>query len=471
MRWHRGEGHTLSYMKKIVASVGFVALGAASIQAQYAPNLTPQELAKPWSLSASLRGFYDDNFLTQPATYPTGATAGNVPGGTPLYAHPLSSYGIEVSPSAAFNHSTADTLVSASYLYDLKHYFDHDYNEQAHQANIRLEHEFSEKYKLSVADSFVVAQEPTLIDPAIVSTPLLAEGNNVHNTGTVGFNAEMTKLLDLHLGYENNLYAYRQVGGDETIIDPATGGAVAAPYTYASRSAALDRMEQLATIDLRWKALPDTTGVLGYQYGHTAYTSPEYIIYPGVEPTAPGGFRANSRNSDQDFAYVGADYSFTPDVNGSLRAGAEYIDYYNIPTDKVAPYVDASITDTYLPRCTAQLGVKHIHSSTDVVGQFGTGTPVLDSDTTAAYLSVNHEIGDRLTLGAMGQAQFSSFNGGGVGFDGKGEDFFVAGVNATYHVNQFVSTEAGYNYSKLNSDLPDRSYTRNFLYIGVRATY
>jgi hypothetical protein len=376
------------------------------------------------------------------------------------YGHPLSSYGVEVSPAAAFNHSTEDTLISASYIYDVKYYFDHHYTEQSHQANIRFEHEFSEKYKFSLADSFVVAQEPTLVDPAIVSTPLLLTGNNVHNTGSAGFNAELTKLFDLHLGYVNSLYAYRQVGGDEV-----------PPYSYPSRSADLDRMEQLATVDLRWKALPDTTGVLGYQYGHTDYTSPEYIIYPGSPNEPPGGYRSNSRNSDQDFGYAGVDYSFTPDVNGSIRVGAEYIDYYNIPTSKVSPYVDASLTDQYLPKCTAQIGVKHIHSATDVVGEFGTGIPVLDADTTAGYVSVNHELSDRLTATVLGQAQFSTFNGGGVGYNGKGEDFFIAGINATYHFNQFVSSEAGYNYSKLNSDLPDRGYTRNFLYIGVRATY
>jgi hypothetical protein len=440
-------------MKKIVASVGFVALGAATMQAQYAPNLTPQEMAKPWSISASLRGFYDDNYLTQPSSFATGNPANPI-------GHPLSSYGIEVSPSAAFNHSTEDTLISLSYLYDLKYYFEHDYTEQSHQANLRFEHAFNDKYKLTVADSFVVAQEPTLIDPAIVSTPLLATGNNIHNTGTVGFNADLSKDFSLHLGYDNNMYAYRQVGGDEVV-----------PYSYASRAASLDRIEQLGSLDLRWKVVPDTTALIGYQYGHTDYTSPEYIIYPvGTQ----AGFKANSRNDDQHFGYLGVDHNFTPDFSGSIRGGAEYVDYYNVPgnpTSRVSPYVDASLTDQYLPRCTAQVGVKHIHSATDVVGIFGSGTPVLDSDTTVGYLSVNHAVSDRLTLSALGQAQFSTFDGGGTGYNGESEDFFVAGINANYAVSKFVSTEAGYNYSKLNSALPDRGYTRNFVYIGVRATY
>jgi hypothetical protein len=449
-------------MKKIVVSVGMVALGAASVQAQYAPGLTPQEMAKPWALSASLRGFYDDNYLTLPATYPVVTSSGAV-----VYQHPASTYGFEFTPSAAFNHSVEDTLVSASYIYDVKYYLDGDHTDQSHQLNGRFEHQFSENYKLAVSDSFIIAQDPAILagGQAIFGTPLRTTGNNVHNIGTIDFNAALTKELDLHLGYANNLYAYRQVGGDE---QPT-------PYSYASRSAALDRIEQLGTIDLRWKFQPDTTGVLGYQYGNTDYTSPEYIIYPSVNSsgTVIPGYVSKTRNSDQDFVYVGADHSFTDTMNGSIRLGGEYLDYYNLnpSTTKGSPYVDLSLTDQYMPRCSAQVGVKHEHSSTDVTGIVAGTSPVLDSDTTAAYCSVNHSLSEKMTASLLGQAQFSSFNGGGPTYNGHGEAFFIAALNVSYHINEFLLTEAGYNYSKLNSDLQFRSYTRDFLYIGLRATY
>ena len=48
-------------MKKIIASAGLVAVSAAGLQAA-APGLSPMEAAKPWSISATLRGFYDDNY-------------------------------------------------------------------------------------------------------------------------------------------------------------------------------------------------------------------------------------------------------------------------------------------------------------------------------------------------------------------------------------------------------------------------
>jgi hypothetical protein len=458
-------------MNKIITSVGLAALSAASVQAQFAPGLTPLETSKPWSLSASLRGFYDDNYLTLPKSFPSATGTG--------YSHPLGSWGTEVTPGAALNHSVENTLVTASYVYDLKYYENFvrtPTTDQSHQFNAYVDHEFSERYNLKVNESFVVAQEPTVIDPTIISTPLRVSGNNVRNTGSVNFTDSLTKNLDLHAGYANTVYAYSQTqrsvigyGADQEF------GAAAGPFTpNASRSALLDRMEQLATLDLRWKALPETTGVFGYQFGHTDYTAPEYIIFP-TPPyngpfTASTGYLSNIRNSDSHFVFVGADQSFTPDLNGSIRAGAEYLDYYNYHTSRLSPYVDASLTDQYQQGCSAQLGVKHVHNSTDVVGAVGT-TPVLDEESTAIYLSDSHKLTDRFTASVMGQAQLSDYVGGGPTFDGKSERFFILQVNFAYHFNPWLMAEAGYNYSRLLSDLPFREYTRDVMYLGLRATY
>jgi len=444
-------------MNKILTTVGLAALGAASLQAQYAPGLTALEMSKAWSLSVDLRGFYDDNYLTQPKSFPTG-----VPG---VNGHPISTWGTEISPSAAFNHSVESTLMSASYIYDERWNENHSINDQSHQFNGRLEHEFSERYKLSVNESFVMAQEPTVIDPSIITTPLRLEGNNVRNTGQVDFTAVLTKDFDLHLGYGNTIYHYQQDSELLTMTAPPLSAETNGP----TRSGLLDRMEQLATVDLRWKATPETTGILGYQYGHVDYTSPEYIIFPGTAPVTPG-YRSDIRNEDSHYVFVGADESFTPNLNGSIRAGGQYLDYYKYGTSRLSPYVDASLTDQYMPGCSGQLGVKHVHNSTDVAGFIGT-TPVLDEESTAVYISDSHKLTERLTATVMGQAQLSTFDGGGSGYNGKSEDFYVLQVNFSYHFNPWFLTEAGYNFSKLLSDLPGRAYTRDFMYVGLRATY
>jgi len=463
-------------MNKIVTSVGLAALSAASLQAQFAPGLTPLETSKPWSVSATLRGFYDDNYLTLPKNYPSATGVGE--------GHPLGSWGTEIAPAAAINHSVENTLLTASYVYDLKWYENRSDTDQSHQFNAYLDHEFSERYNLKVNESFVIAQEPTVIDPTVVSTPLRVSGNNVRNTGSLDFTASVTKDLDVHLGYANTVYAYQQTArsvigyGQDQLFGEGAG-----PNTpEASRSALLDRMEQLATIDLRWKFTPETTGILGYQYGHTDFTAPEYIIFPTSPygnpspyngPAGNQGWMANSRNSDSDFIYVGTDHSFTPDLNASVRTGVQYVDYYNVHDSRLSPYADSSLTYQYQQGCAAQLGVKHVHNPTDVVGSFGAGTsnPVLDEETTAIYLSDSHKLTDRLTASVMGQAQLSDYVGGGPQYDGKTEEFFILQINFAYHFNPWLLAEAGYNYSRLKSDLAFREYTRDVMYIGFRATY
>ena len=137
-------------MKKLLTSAGLVALGISSIQAAYAPALSQMETAKPWSLSAALRGFYDDNYTTS------------------VNGVKRDSFGFEVSPSASLNLPLDQTFIGLSYEYSLRYYEDRRDNkyDQSHKFDGRLDHAFSERYKLELSDSFVIAQEPEVLAPA-----------------------------------------------------------------------------------------------------------------------------------------------------------------------------------------------------------------------------------------------------------------------------------------------------------------
>ena len=96
-------------MKKIVASVGLVAVGATGLQADLLPALTT-ESGKPWTVSATLRGFYDDNINTIPdnQTLPPGSSRGSA--------------GFEVSPAVQFSFPMEQTTLSFGAVYSLKYY-------------------------------------------------------------------------------------------------------------------------------------------------------------------------------------------------------------------------------------------------------------------------------------------------------------------------------------------------------------
>src|SRR6185436_11525859 len=152
-------------------------------------------------------------------------------------------------------------------------------------------------------------------------SPLRSDGDNIRNTASATFTAEVTRLVSLVFGYSNNLYDYDQTGA-------------------GSYSALLDRMEHMGTFNLRWQAIPTTVFIFGYQYGIVDYTSKDSLagFGPYVDP--------NVRNNTSHFVYVGADRYFTHKLNTSIRLGGQFTEYDNAPAgspnDSATPYADAN---------------------------------------------------------------------------------------------------------------------------------
>jgi hypothetical protein len=445
-------------MKRIIASVGFAALGASTLHAQYSPGVTSTEMQKEGlSVAGTVREFYDDNYLTRNTAV-------------------VRSWGEEVSPAAVLNYpklNGGDTSLHFSYVYDMLHYDHKDVIDSSHQFNASVIEKFSDRYRLQVGETFINAQEPTVLSggTGVFNTPLFMSGANTHNNGALTFTAGLTPELDLQLSYANDLWAYQQTFGD--VYNPPNQ-----PLS-PSYSALLDRMSQPVTLNLNWKIMEHLTGVLGYTYENTAYTSPEPIAFGPMathaNPFSKDSIYSQVRNNDSHFFFVGGDWNMASEVIARLRVGGEYLDYYKAGQSTVSPYVDASVSWNYMQNSTMTGGVTHQHSATDVVGAVPSATgpiagqPVLDAETTSAYLSLSQAIPGGLTASVMGQYQHSSFNGGTE--NGQSEDFFVTGLNLAYRVNTYLVAESGYNWNKLVSDVSNRDYTRNIVYLGVRASY
>ena len=411
-------------MKKIITSASVVLLGTAGVQAAFAPGLSATEQAKPWSISASLRGFYDDNIATQPSG--------------PLKQD---SFGFELKPTFRLNFPMEQTFANLAYTYDMKYYENRSNSaDHSHIATASLNHAFAPDYKLDLNESFVVAQESELIDKDIRTTPLLRlNGNNINNTASANFEGKIVPKLNFLVGYENRLYDYDD------------------PFY----SLALDRMEHMATFNLRWQVLPETVAILGYQFGVSDYTA-----------KASGGTDPRWRNSESHFIYLGADQNFTSQLNGSIRAGMQITEYPNAKEagsaftkdNSVSPYVDAKLKYTYTVNSSAELGVKHQKSATDMI----TG---LDQEATAVYGAINHQILPSLLGTLMSQYQMSHlFNGLGK-FQNLEENYLTVGAYLDYQINKFLSAETGYNYDRVDSDNAARSFTRDRVYLGLRASY
>lgn len=440
-------------MKKIVASVSLVALGAAGLQSVSGAVLD-SDSSKPWSVSAKLRGFYDDN-----------------PNGVPNNAR--GSFGFEISPSLGLHLNLDQTTIGFGYSYSGK-YYDRSVNgngngngnqhwSHTHTFDFNLDHSFSERFSVAVTDSFVIGQEPDVLRAGNTETVFQrVPGDNIRNYGAIIFSAQLTPLFGLEVGYANAFYDYEDSGAGMPIGFPIV----------PSLSGGLDRMEHMAHIDTRWQLSPETVAVFGYQYGETVYTGDEFIS--GVT-LAPGIFlnplMSDSRNSRSHYVYVGADQTFNPDFSGSLRVGGQFTDYYNSPNNQtdVSPYVMASLNYTYAPGSYVQGGFTYHKNASDVLSVDANNQITLDAESAVVFFTLNHQITSKLSGSLTGQIQHSTQNGGSANSDV--DMYYLAGLNFQYRFNPHLLAEIGYNFDKLESDINGRHFTRNRCYLGITASY
>ena len=448
-------------MNKIAVSVGVVALSASALQSVSAQEtIDIPKPPKPWSISATLRGFYDDNPSTLPDNDP----------------NKHDSFGFEVSPTASFVWNVEQTSVSLGYLYSFK-YYDHipfgnsDHNNQTHTFNLSLDHAFSERYKIAVKDSFAIGQEPDILrspGSTTIGTPFYVSGDNIRNYGAIVFDGNLTREFGFEVGYDNTLYKY-----SDTSVNFDTLGNV-----IPSIGGPLNRMENQGHLDARWTINPETVALVGFRFRQTDYTEDQLIGGNINDPIDFPLVTSQDRNNRLYSPYLGVDHTFRPDLTGSLRIGATYSDYYNDSTQSPnwSPYVMASLHYAYAVESYLEAGVSHDRNTTDVlgytvntVGGLSRATFTTDAESTVLFADVVHRFTPKIFVTLNGQYQNSTFNGGV--FENDNEQYYLVGLDGEYRFTPNFSGHVGYNYDKLNSDVPGRTYDRNRVYIGVTGSY
>ena len=419
-------------MRKFFICAGLVAAGTASLQAAYAPGLNSMETSKMWSVSGTLRGFYDDNYNT-------------VPSGP----NKRSSFGFEVSPSLSLNVPLQQTELGLRYTYGLYYYQDRmDIDgrpiDQTHQLDLWMDHAFSERWQMKVQDSLAVGQEPDLISQG---QTIRISGDNLHNSGSIALDTQWTRLVSTELSYQNNLYHYQN-------------------GFYQGQ---LDLMQHDVALNVNWTLQPTLLAFIGYQFEQINYTGNEIIATFGPITT-----HSDNRDNRSHFVYVGAQYTPLDNVSLAARAGLQYVNYYNpapglTSSDTLSPYAILSATYTYLPGSYVQLGFNQSRNATDLSTVAGNGQVTLDQESSTIYGTLNHQITPKLTGNLTGKIQYSTFNEGS--FNGASETWYSLGINLAYNFNPHVSAEIGYNFDDLTSNVPGQKYTRNRVYLGVTGTY
>jgi hypothetical protein len=430
-------------MKKFFISVGLIAAGTASLQAAYAPDWNSKS-ASMWSVSGTLRGFYDDNY----ETVSSGAKQG--------------SFGFEFSPKLELNVPLQQTELGMRYIYGLYYYqrreeLGENPIDQTHQFDLWVDHAFTERWQARMQDSFVMGQEPELIDPN-TSLPRRVDGNNISNSGTLTLNTAWTRLFSTALNYQNSFFDYHNSGA--TIDNLATQG--------ASLAGLLNRIEQLVSLDFQWHVAPETVAFFGGQFGVVNYMGDEPIAL-NTGTSGPPIYYSDARDSRSYYGYVGVQRSMLANLSFTAKGGMQYTENYNDNATSLNPYADISLIYTYLPGSYAQIGFTQTQNATDQVTPDSNGHITLNTESSTVYASINHKLTSKLLGTVIGRWQHSVYNQGF--YNNQALDYYNLGVNLSYSFNQHFSVDAGYNLDNLVSQIPGNSYTRNRIYLGVTAAY
>lgn len=425
-------------MKRLITCAGLAAIGAVSIQAQSGDPA----LGKPWSISATLRGFYDDNYSTAPSD----------PG--PGSVKKEESWGVNIAPGVKYDFLREMTRLSASYKYDMRWFEARSSDEvdDSHMVDLSADHTFNDRVKVGVHDSFVYSSEPQIADPGGATYLRYGDATVFRNYGGTYVQFGLTEQLGTRVTYENANYDY---------VDDGPG----------SRSALLDRMEHGVTADLRYNLSETTVGMFGYKYGHVGYASSDTFLDPtwlaAGDPNPTGEFR----NQDAHYGFVGADYSATSALKLMARVGFVHAEYPKANADSMtAPFADASLCYSYMEGSTATFGVKHDIRPTDVSMQVqGKDDVTISQEATTLHLSFHQKITPKLYGDLRGYWQSGSFNGGR--YDGETDNFYNLDAGLAYSLTKNVAAEIGYAYDKLDSDIKYRGFDRNRFYFGINATY
>lgn len=429
-------------MKKLFVSVGLIAAGTAGLQAAYAPDANTMTASKVWSVAGTLRGFYDSNYQT--STQSKG------------------SWGFEISPEVDLNLSLQQTELGARYTYGMYYYQEREHLgqypiDQTHQFDLWLDHAFTERWQARATDSFVIGQEPELIDPS-TSVTTRTDGNNLRNTANLSVNTLWTRLFSTKLGYGNTVFDYQNSG--TTTANLLTDG--------ASLAATLNRVEQDISLDLQWEVAPETLAFIGGMFGWADYTGNQPISY---NSNTGQYYYSNTRNNNSYFIYVGVERTMLANLSFNGRVGFQYTDFYNDPSgsSSTTPYADISLIYTYLPGSYAQLGFTQTQNATSQVQAQNTGQITMNTESSTVYASLNHKLTPKLLGTVIGRWQHSIYNEGI--YNNLNDNYYSLGLNFSYTFTPHFSAEAGYNLDNVSSQIPGNDYTRNRVYLGVTAAY
>ncbi len=436
-------------------------MGLVAVRGQNVTGLSPQQASKWWTVSASLRGFYDDNYSFQPSG-----------------PNKQGSEGIEVSPTLSINLPLEQTLIKADYTYRLSYYGDRPDSaiDQYHDFFARVNHRFTPMQTLNLEENFTFSNEPQIGGTTAAQPTFRRDSDWLRNRFATAYNTRINPRVGIEAGYEITAYDYVEDQGTLTTYTNQVGLANRTDLVDVpadSLSGLLDRVEHLFRLEPQYYFSATTFGFLGYQFGFQDYNSknkvsalvdnPQYGNVPGAPEKVLLPMPGSIRDTVTHYGYLGAEHEFSRLLRTAARLGFIYADHYNLEETSLSPYVDLSLTYNYLPGSSARLGLKHDRSATD-------NATAADQLATTTFISVNHRITPRITASTLVTYQLSELSGGLQ--DGSTYNYVTFSLALDYKITENLFANAAFQFDDISSDSGVyQDARRNRVWMGLRVAY
>jgi len=366
---------------------------------------------KPFTISLKLRQGHDDNVTTQPANQ-DGAWV------------------TTIQPSIDYTFRADNTSFDARYTYGIDIYNERGdrSTDQRHLFLLGLNHQFNERYSVDISNDFSFAQED-LINDGPINRRLGSD--RIRNSANIALNAVWTDRFSTRTFYENQILN----------------------YTESSVGDLQNFMAHRVGHDFQFTVSPNTTAVLNYTYENVDFE------------TVPRGWESH-------FALVGLDHYLLPEWLVSGRAGIQTIERELAGSnDTVSPYVNLSTKWNYLERSYVEAAYSYGNTQTD-------NALFTSTDSHTAYGEIVHFITQKFSMGLRGTVQYALFDQDSTAatinptFIGNAEEWTLIGsVNARYEITNWLSADASYRHSTVDSEFAGRNFWRNQVFFGLTGRY
>lgn len=213
-----------------------------------------------------------------------------------------------------------------------------------------------------------------------------------------------------------------------------------------------NRLEHTISEELRFLWLPTTTLTAEYRFGFTDYLDTD-------------------RQAMTHYFLGGIDHSFSPRLNASLRAGAEFRHLedatFGTNSDTSAPYAEATVNYALGRRTSVSWTSRYALEEPDIPGSSS-------RQTFRTGLQAKYGITPRITLGLGAFYQHddnSSVDTAGSVSPAFVEDSLDISLTARYAITRYLAFDAGYTHTEVFSDLAFRDYARNRVFAGATLSF